>query len=53
MWIGGREGREKRGTNLNECVTFAVIDFKDGCHISTAITIVGCTKYSDDFLFLP
>lgn len=42
----------QRVAYLNKCVTFAVIDFKDGCHISTPITVVRCTKNGYHLLIL-
>jgi len=38
--------------NLDERVALAVINFQDRGHVATAITIIGCTKYSDHLLFL-
>jgi hypothetical protein len=43
---------ERESSNLNECVALAVINFQDGCHVSTAITIIRCTEYGHHFLFL-
>ena len=49
----GRRGREeKRDKDLDECVTLAIINFQDRSHISTAITIIRGTKYSNYLLFL-
>jgi hypothetical protein len=42
----------KSRLNLNECVSFAIINFKDGCHVPTAITIIRCTEYSNHLLIL-
>ena len=39
-------------TNLNECVTLAVINFQNRSHVTTAVAIVGCTKDSNHLLFL-
>ncbi|BAT10805.1 Os10g0410650, partial [Oryza sativa Japonica Group] len=37
---------------LQECVIPAVINLQDGCHVATAITIIRCTEYGHDLLFL-
>lgn len=47
---GGEREREER--DLDERVALAVINFQDRGHVATAITIIGCTKYSDHLLFL-
>lgn len=44
--------RERERRNLNERVALAVINFQDGCHVSTAITIIRRTENRNHFLFL-
>lgn len=43
---------KERDINLNECVALAVVNFQDGRHVPTAITVIGCTKYGNHLLFL-
>lgn len=54
VYLGGREEREReiKETYLNECVSFAVINFQNWSHVSTTITIIRRTKYSDHLLLL-
>lgn len=48
MWMRERV----RERDLDERVASAVINFQYRSHVPTAITIIGCTKYSNHLLFL-
>lgn len=37
---------------LDECMLPAIINFQDWCHVPTAIAIIRCTKYGNNFLLL-
>lgn len=37
---------------LNKSMAVAVINFQNGCHIPTSVTIIWSTEYSNNFLFL-
>jgi hypothetical protein len=37
---------------LDKCVTVAVVNFQNGCHIATSVAIVWSTEYGDNLLFL-
>jgi hypothetical protein len=37
---------------LYECVTIAVVNFQNGCHIAASVAIVWSTEYGDNLLFL-
>ena len=50
--IGSIHHVDERERDLNERVTSAVINFQYRSHVPTAITIIGCTKYSNHLLFL-
>ena len=46
------ERERVRERDLNERVASAVINFQYRSHVPTAITIIGCTKYSNHLLLL-
>lgn len=37
---------------LDECMLPAIINFQDWCHVPTAIAIIRCTKYGNNFLLM-
>lgn len=50
--IPTKKNRERGDDDLDESMTLAVINFQNGCHVATTITIIRCTKNGDHLLFL-
>jgi hypothetical protein len=48
IWLTSPRGWLK----LDKRVAVAVINFQNGCHVSTSVTIVWSTKYGNNLLFM-